>query len=79
MAKPPHPVEAFEAEIIANAVEWTAFQFRGPRNRQKFPCLTREEAVQAAHAMLADYSVRPVMIYAINAEGRQALAETIRR
>lgn len=76
--KEPHPVEAYEASVIDAAVSWTAFQFRGANDRQKFPCLTREEARQAAHAML-DENTRPVMIYAINAEGRQALAETIKR
>lgn len=78
MAKSPHPVEVYEASIIAGAVSWTAFQFRGARNAQKFESADRPGAEGAARAMLADYPERPVLIYAINAEGRQAVADTLR-
>jgi len=77
--KAPHPGEARDAAVIAEAVSWSAFQFRSAHDRQKFECLTRAEAEQAAQAMLDDYPHRPVMIYAINAAGRQALATTISR
>jgi ABC-type sugar transport system substrate-binding protein len=77
MAKAPHPVEAYEADIIANAASWSAFQFRGVGDRQKAECATREEAQAAARQMIASHP-KAVMIYAISAAGRQALAETIR-
>jgi hypothetical protein len=77
--KPVHPVEAFEASVIASATSWTAFQARGPFDRHKFEGLTRAEAEAAAHAMLDERPDRSVLIYAVNAEGRQALADTISR
>jgi hypothetical protein len=78
MAKAPHPTEAFEAAIIENAVSWTAFQLRSPFDRQKFEGLTRDQAREAAHAMLEDCPRKSVLIYAIDAQGCQALAETVR-
>lgn len=79
MSKPPHPVEAYEASVIANAVCWTTFQARGPFDRQKEEHPTREAAREDAQRLIAERPDRSVMIYAVNAEGRQALAETIRR
>jgi hypothetical protein len=78
MAKKPHPSEELDNAIIANAASWTAFQFRGPHDRQKAQCTTREQAITAARAMVADFPSRPAMVYAISAEGRQALAQTVR-
>lgn len=77
--RPPHPVEAFEGSIIDNAAYWTACQHRGAFDRQKSEQPTREKAVEVAHLMLADCPHRSVLIYAVSAEGRQALAETVRR
>ncbi len=79
MPKQAHPVEAFEDSIIANATSWTAFQGRGPFDRQKFEGPTQADARAAARQMLDQRPDRSVLIYAVNAEGRQALAETIRR
>lgn len=78
MAKQPHPVEAWEAEVIAHAVRWSAFQFRGPWDRQKIEAHSRDSAIEAGRALLTERPDRAVMIYAISAEGRQALAETLR-
>jgi hypothetical protein len=78
MAKPDHPVIAWEADVIANAVSWSAFQFRGVHGRQKATAETREEAVAFGRAMLEDDPHRAVLIYAVNREGRTALAETLR-
>lgn len=76
--KAAHEVEAYEASIIAAATHWTAFQIRGPHDRQKHEAPTREGAVEAARQMVTDYPGKPAMVYAVNAEGRQALAETVR-
>ena len=77
MAKAPHPADAFEADVIANAVTWTAFQMRGPTDRHKTNHDTREEAEEAGRAFVEEHPVRPAMIYAVNAAGRQALAGLI--
>jgi nitrogen regulatory protein PII-like uncharacterized protein len=79
MAKAPHPVEAHEAAVVASAAYFTAFQFRGAGNRAKYEGLTLGEARAAAHEMLDDFDRKPVMIYAVDAQGRQALAETVSR
>jgi hypothetical protein len=67
-------LEAYEASIIAGAAIWTAFQFRGPRDRVKAEASTRELAEAAGRDMLASCPSKKVMIYAVNAAGRQALA-----
>ena len=77
MAKAPHPADAFEADIIANAVSWSAFQMRGPTDRQKATFDNRAEAEKAGRAFVAEHPIRPAMIYAVNAAGRQALAGLI--
>lgn len=78
MAKNPHPVEAWEASVIENAVRWSAFQFRGPYDRQKIEAPSRASAIAAGEGLLKERPDRAVMIYAITAEGRQALAQTLR-
>lgn len=78
MAKAPHPADAFEANVIANADHWTAFQMRGPTDREKATCATREEAREAGRRMVSDFPSKPAMIYAVSAAGRQALAETVK-
>lgn len=77
MAKAPHPADEFEAKVIAEADHWTAFQMRGPTDREKATRPTREEARAEAQRMVREHPTRPAMIYAVNAAGRQALAETV--
>lgn len=77
MAKAPHPADEFEARVIAEAVTWTAFQMRGPTDRQKHTGTSRDEAEAAGRQMVIDHPSRPAMIYAVNAAGRQALVTTI--
>lgn len=76
--KEAHPVEAFEADVIANAAIWTAVQHRGPFDRQKHEARTQAEAEAEGARMLADRDDKAVMIYAVNKEGRQALVKTLR-
>lgn len=76
-AKATHPADDFEARVIAEADHWTAFQMRGPTDREKAKCSTREEARAEGLRMVREHPTRPAMIYAVTAAGRQALAETI--
>jgi hypothetical protein len=77
MAKATHPADDFEAAVIAAADHWTAFQMRGPTDRAKAKCSTREEARAEGQRMVREHPSKPAMIYAVNAAGRQALAETV--
>jgi hypothetical protein len=74
MPKKPHPADAFNDAVIAAAVWWTAFNQANGRVRHDFQ--TRAEA-EAEARRLADASNRPSIVYAINREGRSALACTI--
>ena len=76
--KAPHPVEAHDAEIIANAVHFTAFQFRGRGDRRKIDEIPNVTVANArALEMLKERKDKPVMIYAVDAKGRQALSHTV--
>jgi hypothetical protein len=75
MARKPHPADDFNAGIVANATSWSAFTQAGGRITRHFQ--TRDEARRAAQAM-ADGFRRPALVYAIDAQGRSAIAETIR-
>lgn len=73
-----HPVEAYDTALIARAHHFTAFQFRGRGQRHKvddIPNLTLANA--AALELLAEFGGRPVLIYAVDADGKQALSHTV--
>lgn len=72
----PDNAAEYDAEVIANATSWTAFQKRGRGNRAKAATETREGAREAARGFLRDCP-NPVLIYAVNSFGRQAHAETV--
>ncbi len=72
-------LRAFEEGIISNAVHWTAYQFRGAfEEKFKVACSTREEAEAQARDVLKVWALRPVLIYAVDAEGRATPVTTIR-
>ncbi len=74
MARKPHPADDFNASIVANATAWSAFTQAGGRITRHFQ--SREDARQAAQVM-ADGFRRPALVYAIDAQGRSAVADTI--
>lgn len=77
LAQPANAAE-YDAEVIANATSWTAFQKRGRGVREKASAATRDGAVEAAKGFLRDCP-NPVLIYAVTDLGRQAHAETVSR
>lgn len=72
-----HPVQDYDEALIARAVHFTAFQFRGRGDRQKVDAIPNMTLANAAAVRLLGECQRPVLIYAIDAEGKQALAATI--
>lgn len=74
MARKPHPADDFNAGIVANATSWSAFTQAGGRITRHFA--SRHEACRAAQVM-ADGFRRPALVYAIDAQGRTAVADTI--
>jgi len=74
MARKPHPVDDFNAGIVANATSWSAFTQAGGRITRHFK--TRHDARQAAQ-MMADGFRRPAFVYAVDAQGHSAVADTI--
>lgn len=73
MAKAPHPVESYDAALIARATHFTAFQFRGRHDRRKEDNIpTLAEAEEKAREILRENSSRPVAIYAVDAGNNQA-------
>lgn len=74
--KKPHAADEFEARIIAEAVLWTAFVQIAPFQRIRLEATNRPE-IEAIGAALAAETGRSILIYAVNAAGRQALATTI--
>jgi len=74
MARKPHPADDFNAGIVANATNWSAFTQAGGRITRHFA--NREEARCAAQVM-ADSFRRPALVYAIDAQGRTAVADTV--
>lgn len=77
MAKTPHPVELKEREIIDGATSWSAFVQVAPGDRRKVETSTRAEALEEGRK-LATETRKTALVYAINHEGRQALAFTIK-
>lgn len=77
MPKTPHPVEARDAQWIAEAVHFTAFLRIGPHVRHKLDEATEAEARAWARAM-ADEHGRAVLIYAVTKEGRSAFVTSIK-
>lgn len=74
MPRKPHPADLFNGSVIANAVEWSAFTQAGGRLTRHFG--SRVEACHAAQRM-ADQFRRPALVYAIDRNGRSAVADTI--
>lgn len=74
MPRKPHPADLFNGSVVANAVEWSAFTQAGGRLTRHFA--SRVEACHAAQAM-ADQFRRPALVYAIDRNGRSAVADTI--
>lgn len=74
MARRPHPADDFNASIVANATAWSAFTQAGGRITRHFQ--SRDDAREAAQVM-ADGFRRPALVYAIDAQGRSAIADTI--
>lgn len=74
--KAPHPVDAFEAEVIANAEYFTAFIQVRPGERYNVRKESEAEARDEA-AALANHFKRSSLVYAVNPQGRQALVTTI--
>lgn len=75
MPRKPHPADLFNGSVIANAVEWSAFTQAGGRLTRHFG--SRLEARHAAQAM-ADEFRRPALVYAIDRNGRSAVADTVK-
>lgn len=71
-----HAAEAFEQAVIAGAIYFTAFCRPGvaQRIREEAP---DQAAAEAAGAIMAGKYGCPVLIYAVNAAGRQALVTSI--
>lgn len=71
----------FDQSIIANASYFVAFQFRGREERARSPevaTLAEAEAFAPIMHQQDDRAHRrPVMIYAVNKEGRDTLVKTI--
>lgn len=74
MPRKPHPADLFNGSVIANAIEWSAFTQAGGRLTRHFG--SRVEARHAAQRM-ADQFRRPALVYAIDRNGRSAVADTI--
>lgn len=74
MPRKPHPTDLYIAEIVARAVEWSAFTQAGGRIVRHFA--TRDQARDAAQ-LLADHFRRPALVYAIDPMGRSAVADTV--
>ncbi|MBY0395779.1 MAG: hypothetical protein K2X91_04820, partial [Thermoleophilia bacterium] len=74
MPRKPHPADAFNAGIVANATAWSAFTQAAGRIARHFH--TEADARQAAQVM-ADGFRRPALVYAIDAQGRTAVAHTV--
>ena len=74
MARKPHPADDFNASIVANATAWSAFTQAGGRITRHFQ--SRDDARQAAQVMANGFR-RPALVYAIDAPGRSAIADTI--
>lgn len=74
MPRKPHPADLFNGSVIANAVEWSAFTQGGGRLTRHFG--SRVEARHAAQRM-ADEFRRPALVYAIDRNGRSAVADTV--
>jgi len=70
--KSPHATELRDQEIIANAVTWTAFQFRGRGSQRKAEHASRDAAEASARQFKEEYWQRGAMVYAVDAQGRQA-------
>ncbi len=75
--KAPHPVDEFEADVIANADHFTVFVQMAPGDRRKETCQTKEGAIALATDW-AKASGRAILVYAVTPQGRQALVTTIR-
>lgn len=75
-SREPHAAEAFEQAIIAGAIYFTAFcrPGVGHRVREEAP---DQAAAEAAGALMAAKYACPVLIYAVNSAGRQALVTSI--
>jgi hypothetical protein len=74
MPRKPHPADAFNAGIVATASAWSAFTQAGGRITRHFQ--TEGDALRAAQVM-ADGFRRPALVYAIDAQGRTAVAHTV--
>jgi hypothetical protein len=74
MARKPHPADAFNAGIVATATAWSAFTQAAGRITRHFQ--TEGDALSAAQVM-ADGFRRPALVYAIDAQGRTAVAHTV--
>lgn len=74
--KKPHPADDFAAQIIAEAAYFTAFVQIAPGQRLRAEAQTQAEAEEIGRQMAAEAG-KPVLIYAVNAAGRSALAATI--
>lgn len=74
MRRKPHPADAFNAGIVATATAWSAFTQAGGRITRHFQ--TEGDALRAAQVM-ADGFRRPALVYAIDAQGRTAVAHTV--
>lgn len=73
-AKKPHPADIWTDNIVAEAVEFTAFCQGGGRITQRFD--NRADAEAAAQRLANEY-FRPALVYAVSAQGRTALATTV--
>lgn len=74
MPRKPHPADAFNAGIVATATAWSAFTQAAGRITRHFK--TEADALRAAQVM-ADGFHRPALVYAIDAQGRTAVAHTV--
>ncbi|CAH1649792.1 hypothetical protein [Chelatococcus asaccharovorans] len=70
----PHPSDIWSENVIAEAVEWTAFCQGGGRITLRFD--NRADA-EAMAQRLANEHFRAALVYAVSAQGRTALATTV--
>ena len=74
MPRKPHPSDSFNAGIVATATSWSAFTQAAGRITRHFQ--TEGDALRAAQIM-ADGFRRPALVYAIDVQGRTAVAHTV--
>jgi hypothetical protein len=69
--------EARDAHIIATAAKWTAFAFNGRDDRRRLDFDNKADAFAGAERLAREIR-KPALVYAVAANGQQALAGTVK-